>query len=105
MSISYETQTKIVRYIGQFLVDHADELFAVEYSAEIAAEQEKIRAQGEADATKIKAEAEASANELVAKSLTSELIENNKINKWDGKLPYIQGSDATIVDVGNIGGK
>lgn len=32
MSISRETQTKIVRYIGQFLVDHADELFAVEYS-------------------------------------------------------------------------
>lgn len=74
-------------------------------TAEIAAEQEKIRAQGEADATKIKAEAEASANELVAKSLTSELIENNKISKWDGKLPYIQGSDATIVDVGNIGGE
>lgn len=72
-------------------------------TAEIAAEQEKIRAQGEADATKIKAEAEASANELVAKSLTSDLIENNKISKWDGKLPYIQGSDATIVDVGSIG--
>lgn len=32
MSISRETQTKIVRYIGQFLVDHADELLAVEYS-------------------------------------------------------------------------
>ena len=72
-------------------------------TAEIAAEQEKIRAQGEADATKIKAEAEASANELVAKSLTSELIENNKISKWDGKLPTIQGSGAAIVDVGSIG--
>ena len=72
-------------------------------TAEIAAEQEKIKAQGEADATKIKAEAEAAANELVAKSLTPELIENNKIDKWDGKLPTIQGSGAAIVDVGSIG--
>lgn len=74
-------------------------------TAEIAAEQEKIKAQGEADAMKIKAEAEAAANELVAKSLTPELIENNKISKWNGKLPSIQGSGATIVDVGSIGGE
>lgn len=72
-------------------------------TAEIEAEQEKIKAQGEADAMKIKAEAEAIANEMVAKSLTPELVENNKIDKWDGKLPTIQGSGAAIVDVGSIG--
>ena len=72
-------------------------------TAEIEAEQEKIKAQGKADAMKIEAEAEAMANEMVAKSLTPELIENNKIDKWDGKLPTIQGSGAAIVDVGSIG--
>ena len=71
-------------------------------TAEIAAEQVKIKAQGEADAIRIKAEAEAAANELISKSLTPELIENNKIEKWSGEVPMVSGSGATIVDVGSI---
>lgn len=71
-------------------------------TAEIAAEQVKIKAQGEADAIRIKAEAEAAANELISKSLTPELIENNKIEKWSGDVPLVSGNGATIVDVGNI---
>lgn len=71
-------------------------------TAEIAAEQAKIKAQGEADAIQIKAEAEAAANDLIAKSLTPDLIENNKISKWNGEVPAVSGSNATIVDVGSI---
>ena len=71
-------------------------------TAEIAAEQVKIKAQGEADAIRIKAEAEAAANELISKSLTPELIENNKVEKWSGDVPMVSGNGATIVDVGNI---
>ena len=74
-------------------------------TAQIAAEQAKIKAQGEADAAKIKAEAEAAANDLIAQSLTPELIESNKISKWNGEVPTVSGSGATIVDIGKISGE
>ena len=69
--------------------------------AEAQAEQARIKAQGDADAIQIKAEAEAAANKLIAESLTDELIENNKISRWDGTLPYVSGSGATIIDLGS----
>ena len=71
-------------------------------TAEIAAEQARIKAQGEADAMQIKAEAQAASNELIAKSLTTELIENNKIGKWNGEVPTVSGNGATIIDLGNV---
>ena len=70
--------------------------------ATIEAEQAKIAAQGKADATRIKAEAEAEENKKIAESLTPELLEKNKIDKWSGDVPKVQGSGATIVDVGSI---
>ena len=67
--------------------------------AAIQAEQAKIDAEGKAEAIKIKAEAEAEANRKIAESLTPELIEKQKIDKWNGEVPKIQGSNAsTIVD-------
>lgn len=67
--------------------------------AAIQAEQAKITAQGQAEAVKIKAQAEAQANKEIAESLTPELIEKQKIDKWNGEVPKIQGGDAsTIVD-------
>jgi regulator of protease activity HflC (stomatin/prohibitin superfamily) len=68
-------------------------------TAEIEAEQAKIKAEGQAEATRIKAEAEAEANKMIAESLTPELIEKEKIDKWDGSVPQVQGSGATIVDM------
>ena len=70
--------------------------------AEINAEKARIKAQGEADAIEIEAAAQASANEQIAKSLTPDLIESNKIDKWNGSVPAVSGSGATIVDVGNV---
>lgn len=67
--------------------------------AAIQAEQAIIKAEGEAEALRIAAEAEAEANRLVAASLTGELIEKLKYEQWDGKLPTVEGSGATIVDV------
>ena len=67
--------------------------------AAIQAEQAKIDAEGKAEAIKIKAEAEAEANRKIAESLTPELIEKQKIDKWNGEVPKIQGSNtSTIVD-------
>ncbi|NRD77960.1 hypothetical protein HPT25_11250 [Bacillus sp. BRMEA1] len=60
------------------------------------AEQEKakienqtriLNAQTDAQAAKIKAEGEAAANQLLAKSLTTELVEYNKVQKWNGVNP------------------
>lgn len=65
----------------------------------IQAEQAKIKAEGEAEAKRIAAEAEAEANSKIAASLTPELIEKIKYEKWNGTLPTVQGSGATIVDV------
>ena len=56
-------------------------------------------AEAQAEATKIKAEAEAEANRVLAESLTAEIIEYNKIQKWDGKLPQVSGSSASIIDL------
>ena len=66
--------------------------------AEINAEKAKIKAEGEAEAIRIRADAEAEANKKIADSLTDELIEKEKIDKWDGALPKISGSTSSIVD-------
>lgn len=76
-------------------------------TAIINAEQAKIKAEGQAEATRIKAAAEAEANKMIAESLTTELIEKEKIDKWDGTVPMVSGSGATIIDMNDIsnGGK
>ena len=56
-------------------------------------------AQAEAEALKIKAEAEAQANEILTKSLSQEIIEYNKIEKWNGELPHVTGSNGTFIDI------
>ena len=71
-------------------------------TAEIQAEQARIKAQGEADALKIDADAEAEANRKIAASLTPELIEQQKIEKWKGDVPKVQGEATPIVSVGSI---
>lgn len=69
--------------------------------AQIQAEQARIKAQGEADAKKIAADAEAEANRKIANSLTPELIEKKKIDKWNGDVPTVQGNTTPIISVDN----
>ena len=82
-------------------------LIAAEQEKEVAAiqaEKAKIKAEGEAEAIKIKAEAEAKANEVIAKSLTPELIEKQKIDKWNGDVPMVSGSGSMpIVNIEDSG--
>ena len=68
-------------------------------TAVINAEKAKIKAEGDAEAKRIAAEAEAEANKKVAGSLTPELIEHEKIEKWNGTVPQIQGGSTPIVDM------
>lgn len=67
------------------------------------ANQEKETAQINAEAKLIEAQAEAESNRLIAQSLTPELIEKQKYEKWDGKLPTVQagGNSSIIVDAAN----
>lgn len=71
-------------------------------TAEIEAEQTRIKAEGQANAIRIKAEAEAAANKMIAESLTEILIEKTRIDKWDGSVPVVSGSGASIIDIGNV---
>ena len=59
-------------------------------------------AEAAAEATKIRAEGEAEANRLLSESLTEQVIENRKIEKWNGELPAVMGSDGTFVDFGAV---
>lgn len=59
-------------------------------------------AEAEAEAIKIKAEAEAEANTTISKSLTDRVIENKKIEKWNGELPKVTGDSGTIIDLSDI---
>lgn len=69
--------------------------------AQIQADQEIIDAEAKAKATLIAAEAEANANKQIAASLTEELIEKIKYERWNGELPKVSGG-TSIVDVGNV---
>lgn len=66
-------------------------------------EKQIIAAQAEAEAIEIAAIAESEANKLIASSLTPELIDKIKAERWNGVLPKISGSGATpILDVNDL---
>ena len=45
---------------------------------------------------KIEAEVQTDANKKVAKSISDELIDYQKIEKWNGKLPTVTGGNAIV---------
>ena len=67
--------------------------------AEAEAQAAKIAAQAEAEALKILADAQAEANQTIAESLTEEILKKLYYETWDGKLPYVIGSDGTIIEI------
>ena len=60
--------------------------------AEIAVAQ----AEGRAKALRIQADAEAYANRVISSSLTHNIVLEDWIEKWDGKLPQMQGSSNMV---------
>lgn len=62
-------------------------------------------AKAAAESAKIKAEGEAEANKKINASLTDKVIQNKKIEKWDGKLPKVTGSSGTIINVDDVDDK
>ena len=73
----------------------------------LAADTEAYRLRQEADArayaTETEASATAQANKMIAESLTAQLIEYHKLEKWNGSVPQVQmgseGSLSPIIDM------
>ena len=63
--------------------------------AQADAEVAKIEADAEAYSIKAKADAEAEANKKLSESITTELIDYNKIQQWDGVMPKFMGGTNT----------
>ncbi len=67
--------------------------------AEAEAKKQIIAAQAEADAIMAKANAQAEANAKLTASLTEQLIEYQKMQKWNGQLPQVMGDSNPIIDI------
>ena len=65
------------------------------------AKNQQEKAKIEAETKAIQAEGEANANKVLEQSLTKEILEQQFIDKWDGKLPTVSGSDS-ILDISSF---
>lgn len=61
-----------------------------------------INAEAKAETIRITAEAEAKANTIISNSLTDEVIEYNKVEKWNGELPKVTGNGGSLVNVDTL---
>lgn len=64
--------------------------------------QNKEKAKTEAETKLIQAEGEAKANKVKTKALTSEVLLEKWIETWDGKVPYVSGSDGNMIDISEL---
>ena len=61
------------------------------------AEKKVIAANAEADAILAKAKAQADANQMLNDSLTGLVLQDKMLEKWDGVLPKVSGSDSSLL--------
>lgn len=67
--------------------------------AEGESESIKAMAKGKAEAILTEAEAQAKANRLLNASLTKTLVDYKKVERWDGKMPQVNGQSGVLVDL------
>jgi regulator of protease activity HflC (stomatin/prohibitin superfamily) len=67
----------------------------------IEAEQTVVNAQAQANATKAQADADAYSIKVIQEQLAQSeaYLEYQKIQKWDGQLPMVQGNSSPIIDL------
>ena len=70
------------------------------------AEVVKTQAEAEAEAARIRAQGEADANAILNASLTQEVLENKKLDRWNGQLPLVYGGtdSSLLLDIGDFTG-
>ncbi|MEJ7709018.1 MAG: SPFH domain-containing protein [Pyrinomonadaceae bacterium] len=83
----------VITSINQAIQAQQDAQRAQNKVAQIEAEarQKIVEAEGEAKRITTIADAQATANERLTKSLTSQLVQYQALQKWDGKLPQMTG--------------
>ena len=103
----YVTDVNIINFDFSEVFITAIEEKQVAQQKLLKAETEKqtaiTNAEAQAEATKIRAEGEAAANRAITESLTPEIIENKKIEKWNGELPRVTGGADPIINLGDLG--
>lgn len=70
--------------------------------AEANAKIAKAKAIGEAEAMKIKADAEAYYNKTISASLSDRIVMEDFIEKWNGVMPQVSGSNGMMLDISKI---
>lgn len=90
-------QTEQTQQINVERAEAERRIIAAQANAEVA----QTNADAAAYTIRVQAEAQAEANQVIAASLTNELINYQKINKWNGTVPTIQGIETIypIVDL------
>lgn len=68
-------------------------------TAEQEAEKRVTEAKGKAEAIKVEAEAQAAANEMLERSLTDNVVKNKAVEKWDGKMPQVNGGGSMMFNI------
>lgn len=66
------------------------------------AKQQQEKAKTEAETKKIEAQGEADANAIESEKLTKEILIKKYLEKWDGKLPSVFGSDNNMIDISEL---
>lgn len=66
------------------------------------AQEDLGRIEIEAKQKVVEAEGQAKANAAIAQSIDEKVLQQKFIDKWDGKLPTVMGSDGNILDISAI---
>lgn len=66
------------------------------------AQEDLSRIEIEAKQKIVEAEGQAKANTAIAQSIDEKVLKQKFIDKWDGKLPTVMGSDGNILDISSI---
>lgn len=68
-------------------------------TAEAQAKVVEAEANGRAKSILVEAQAQAEANRLLSQSMSDVLVQYRAIEKWDGQMPKISGSNGTMIQV------
>ncbi|MGE3269282.1 MAG: prohibitin family protein [Chloroflexota bacterium] len=90
------TQAVEQKQVAQQLVEREREVLN---QKKIQAEQSEVEAKGQALAEVARAQGAAEANRLLTQSITPELIEYQRVQKWDGRMPLYQGNANVMLPV------
>jgi len=71
---------------------------------EMLAKAAVAKAEGEAQSVLVRAKAESEANRMLQATLSSILIQNKTIEKWNGILPQVTGGSMPLLDLNNFKG-